>query len=785
MATDNYIKITVGDYQVQSTDPNEIPVSINYNLEDAKDFQRKVSGQAFDIKVPATLKNSRGANTFHNPSVEDLTDGEIFRKYQPAKIVASGIELLVGKGLLKNATHTDQPTSYTWNLHGDNADWIIDLKETTLFDLLKHISFEFSKAHMEASWLFDGTDENLPYVFAPIRYRDPFNGFEIIGEKIKPKDDNIPAVYLKPSISKYWIMYYAFKSVGYTIGSTFFDSDYYRRMVMPWTWGNFLNSEGTRLDIHKFLAKSTSDSHYNSPNGRHDFIWDLKVSNDSTDGAFDNNDDYSYNAGTYAMTWQYKAQHFGTLEANFSMTVYYKLNATRDSEVELRVQWFKNGVLFSGSNGGYSALGNMIEFRFAPGDGGTITGTRDMFATAVVSPDDIITAKIHLHTFESKIGTASATANVLQFQLDFFRIPLTGIINFANYTGLKKHKFLDFFAGECDLYDLSLNTDSVGKKVFIEPTHSYSKTNDLTQKNEGFFKDDFIDWNSKADLSKEWIMDSFSDGEREQIIKFKDDSNDGLLKVVQDRNQITLAAAKYVMPERFKAGNKERENRFFGATMHYEVDQFKVLGTGSNAGIAPQMICIIPENISNTSNSESANTFLPKSAYYKGLVTGVGAWKWDGTVRQDYPFLFAVNYKDGGHNDPILSYCDEKINSGAGFILGKGLFKRFFWQRFAIMRNGQWYTVYMRLKNNDVAGQLHREYKSLKGHRWELVNIDNYQPLREDSTQCLIRKWTPILPADLANTFPSQDSVINADVSANSLDIKYNVLKCLTSDIPL
>lgn len=36
------------------------------------------------------------------------------------------------------------------------------------------------------------------------------------------------------------------------------------------------------------------------------------------------------------------------------------------------------------------------------------------------------------------------------------------------------------------------------------------------------------------------------------------------------------------------------------------------------------MICLVPENISNTSSSEAQNTFIPKTAYYKGLVTGGG-----------------------------------------------------------------------------------------------------------------------------------------------------------------
>ena len=208
------------------------------------------------------------------------------------------------------------------------------------------------------------------------------------------------------------------------------------------------------------------------------------------------------------------------------------------------------------------------------------------------------------------------------------------------------------------------------------------------------------------------------------------------------------------------------------------------LGTGANAGISPQMICIVPENISNTSSSESENIFLPKSAYYKGLITGVGAWRWDGVLKQEYPYLFAVNYKDGGEQDPILSYGDERISNGSSFVIGKGLLKRFYLQRMAIQRNGQRYNPsWFKLNNVDVANQLHREFKIINGHRWELIQINNYLPLKSDSTNCLIYKWVPLLPTDNENTFPSGESVVDG-ILVGDADMKYTQLKCLISDIP-
>lgn len=792
--------IRIGDSVIEVTDPSEIPVSINYNLEDPDDYQQKKSSEAFDITVPATLINSTASNTFNNPQMDDLTSGQALRNYQKATIGAGGYELLVGKALLKKARHTDRPVSFTWNLLGDNADWLIDLKETTLFDLLQHITFNFTKTVIEASWAYNGTNQALPYVFAPVRYLDPFGGYRSVNAAFEPIDDNVEVTYLRPALSKYWLLYWGFKLAGFKIGSTFLDTNYYRRMVMPWTFGNFLNSEGTKLDVHNFLAKSTGLSTYLSGGGSNSFIWNLNVSNDSTNGAYDSNTinqpggDYSYDTGLYAMTWQYKQPHYGTLDVALSMSI--NVNGAVNggggvsaSDLEMRVQWFRNGVLFDGGSGNYNSNGNEVFTISSNISTNTVSGTQDIFCKTQVNPTDnggtgtIVQAKIYLHSYVGKNGGARIVAEVLQFKLDYFRIPLGGVIDFSNYTALKKYKFLDFLRGEVDLFDFSLKTDSVNKVVYIEPTHPYATGSNLAVKTDGWFKNDFIDWAEKGDLSKEWEKELYADGEREQVLKFQDDPNDGILKTVGDRNVTTLASAKYLLPDRYKSGKQERVNRFYGATMHYDADQFKALGTGTNVGISPQFICIIAENISNTSSPEADNTFLPKSAWYKGLVTGSGAWKWDGTVRQDFPYMFAVNYKDGGQSDPVLSYSDEKIKSGSGFVVAAGLLRRFFLQRFAIMRGGERYTVWMRLNNSDVAGQLHREFKVIAGLKWELITINGYKPLSNDSTQCLLYKWEPVTLADGDSCFPSQSNILTGS-SAGANDTKYAQLKCLITDIP-
>ena len=332
---------------------------------------------------------------------------------------------------------------------------------------------------------------------------------------------------------------------------------------------------------------------------------------------------------------------------------------------------------------------------------------------------------------------------------------------------------MDLLRGEIDFFDLSINSDPIRKEVYIEPTHGYDINSTPYP---GYFNRKQLDWSQKEDISKESELFLFSDYEREFEYKFKDDTNDGGLKKVQDRNQTTIGMAKYVLPERYKTEKKPLENRFYSPVMHYENKKFQYV-----TGVAPQMIAIIPENISNTSASESENTYNPKRAWYKGNVTGYGGWVFNGVAYNTLPFMFAVNYKPGGENDPVLTYADQKI----GGVIAKGLMKKFFLQRMAILRNGRRYApIHIMLNNNDVANFLHRVSIIIDNLEYLLTSIQDYNPMEPDeSTACNMWMFMPVSTEDADSSYPSISSIQNSGVS-NGFDVKWWPHTLLTSDIP-
>lgn len=827
-----YVTLKLDGQALDIPQSEELPVAITYEIEAEDDFRQKKSGTSLDITVPATTENSKKVNTLFNPGAEDFKPNDGFNKPLDFVLIGAGHELMKGKAFVTSGSKQEgKPKDFEVNAFGDNADWAIPNKETTLQDVLSTSTHIFDKATIEASWLHDGTVENEDFVYAPNRNREPFgepNSADTPDEIFRP-------INSRPALFLYWLLYRGFKKAGYKIQSQFFNTDYFRRVVLPWTWGNFfyitdkflkemgflatgnvtvgVHGDGSTVGInlgsggaayswvasnHSGTGSSTTNdvARYDAGNNTHNF----KLDNVTTDiGYVGNALEYSYNPATGEATWTYLPAYgsLGTITVGFEVKLSGSVDCSFNSNGNINIDIFKNGSPFTSFPNVIAAsaptLGTDTAF-------GTVT---KFFEVNNLNPGDTVTMQVSYHAFKSTFGfcflkilctgdnifvhpfsMASPAEDVRSyFKLNYIRRQLGSVIEWQKFDKFKNFKWLDLLRGTIDAFNLQLNTDPTSKTVFLEPTHKYDLGASIgAGANPGYYNGNVVEWTQKEDISKKSNVVIFQDYEREVVMQLQDDANDGILKLMQDRHQTQLTQTKYVFPERFKKGSKKIENRFFSGVVHYEHPEFKAI-----TGIAPQFICLIPENIANTSNPESEYTFAPKLAWYAGLRDRavVGGWNWDGDTSQDLPYMFAVNYKPGGEADPVLTYCDQRISDGAGgYVKGFGLFKRFYWQRFAIMRHGKLYKSNFMLNNTDVINWLHREFKGIAGQRYQLIKIDAYKPLLPMSTQCNLWKFYPVTDKDADNTYPSDTAVLTGFPVVNTPDILYVPLLCIPSDIP-
>ena len=66
MPSEKYLKLRIDKEELDIDGNSDFPIVFDYQLEDVENFQKKKSSESIGMKLPATLKNQRVLNTFHN-----------------------------------------------------------------------------------------------------------------------------------------------------------------------------------------------------------------------------------------------------------------------------------------------------------------------------------------------------------------------------------------------------------------------------------------------------------------------------------------------------------------------------------------------------------------------------------------------------------------------------------------------------------------------------------------------------------------------------------------------
>lgn len=783
------------------------PVAISYKLEDPENFEKKKGSEALNLQVPATRANSKAAGFLHGPENRESA-AEEHSKPQPCTITAEGYEVFTGKAFLREATHTDKPEGYSYDCYGNNADWLVDLRDKTLWDFVSSHIHLFQPSTIENSWsnYSSNNSEINDYVYAPVRRLEEF------APDGNHKNQFVTPFDLQPSISPYWILRRAFESLGYRVTSDFFSTTFFKKLCMPWVWGSFLFTEKTRFAPFKFRAMCTRaeksrsigvwaewvSPQPGSSNAGDPLVTAIKWDDDSSGGTLGGFDQglpglYQF-TNDKMMNYTYPADSvLGLVTMNFHLSIFYHHHSSSDQTWRLSVYWFVTpaGQTLAASPNTSDAVASDIIVEKEVGD--AEDNIVDVNRELTINPGDTVTAILRI---EASSGTYGHNWTVGQpydpngggtwpgsyLENTYIKKAIGSPVNFKDYSAFKKYKFLDLLRGLIDMFNLQVGTDPVSKTVFFEPTDGYELPDG--SKHEGYFKTTKVDWSGKQDLSKKSTVKLYAENNREFLFRFKEDNNDGGLAILEKRETIITGAAKYIFPERFTEGIEERENRFFSPVVHV-----RMLGWTNllSNGKTPQLVALIPENISQTSSEEDGQNFEPKLCWYKGRVSDNGAWRWrpygnaGGQTQATMPFMFAVNHQTGGENDPVLTYCDQGI--GGASVPAKGLLRRFFLTRLARMRNGKLYSTWMRLKLGEAADPLQREEKIVGASSYHLIEIKDYKPLLPETVECTM--WQKALPgaADDAAIAPTALSIMQNDPQSGS-DLKWVQSFILETDIP-
>ena len=242
-------KIYINDEQIDLKDDVSIP--LNFNIADIREPEKRSTTWSKTVILPGTsFNNALFSNIWNVNAVINSTGSTNFSpNFNPnlkAKAEITYNEALQFSGIcqLLNVNVTDKyEIEYEVSFFGSLQNVYQFFNNGYLRDVdLSEYDHSLSADNQSASWT---APIGIGYVYPMIDYGHRINSeFKV--------EEMYPAVYVKTIIDK------MFSQAGYTYQSNFFNTDLFKRLIIPYSGGSSLYLTNTQVDNRTFRASSTS-----------------------------------------------------------------------------------------------------------------------------------------------------------------------------------------------------------------------------------------------------------------------------------------------------------------------------------------------------------------------------------------------------------------------------------------------------------------------------------------------------------------------------------------------
>ena len=480
-------------FQVDLTESVSLPIT--KTIIDIREPEKRQSDYSKTITLPGTSNNNKIFN--HIFKLDRATINETTINYQPdfnpnlkvdAILYRSGIPQITGYLQLNNIKRTDGDIEYEVIIIGKFANMFQDLGEKNLNELdLSAYDHEWNRDNIVNSWATSIIKNNATYVnfnvsgvpngegyVYPLIDRGNSVGF---GELTYPVSAMYPSVYVKQVVDS------IFNEAGYRYESSFFNSERFKRLVVPFSGGEFRMSEAEVEDRTFDVSISTPYSFAQTAFTPQLVLWDT-LNKDTTPSGFDIlTDIFTMPAGvagevTYRAELKFKLRNVSGVSLPVDTESYVFLNIIRKTAANVTTIIGRTDVFVGTSNLANNAVVSGI-------------------ATAQSAPTLInVTDEVYCEFNYMTIGyTETDVLFTAESDSFFFNSPSSlyqegSSVNISSVLPekVKQSEFLTWLIRAFNLYYQVDKIDS--KKFIIEPRDE-------------FYLNDFEDITNYLDVSKE------------------------------------------------------------------------------------------------------------------------------------------------------------------------------------------------------------------------------------------------------------------------------------------
>ena len=668
----------------------DIDVEFTFSVADVSDIERRNTSYSKTLTLPSTAKNQQLFGNIFDISVnndyyeEDVNIGVNFNpaKQAKAQIFLDNVKIFDGVLRMMKINSKAGDILYEVNMFGRLRDILHELGDKTLGDLdfsdPENDSYDhvWNRTNIEASWSrTEWVDGAQNYVYPLVDY-----GYSI---------DSItyPIKNFKPAVFVSEILKRIFKEAKFQINAPFFNSFYFRKLLLITAEKTITKESTTLLDQSPVLYQqevttaatfsrllnfsSTLASGFTIENSGTRFRWN-KAQNLSTGLTLNLRLSFEALQAPTDNVWTISVLKNGSQQVFSSKTVPFNT---------IGQFYFWNVEINTGIS---LALNDYFEIRLT----GEIAGTNTQLQTEVVIAP--------IGSF--KIGNTVPVAVELE-EGDTMKI---------EYTLPKSLKQRDFLKSIISMYNLYVTQDRLRTNVLeIVPYNEFYRT----------FKDQALDWSDKLDQSQEISITPLSElSAKEYRLTFDDDSDYWSTSYKTKFNE-AYGESRTIIDNDFILDTKTVKVVFSPPVMREQV-------TGR--------IMIHLYKIEN--NVKVPDNFKPRIAYWKPQVASPTPWN----ITYSTGNVPYNNYPYAGHlDDPFAPSSDvlfanpREVYFSIGVYPGVNLYTEYYEGLITSIgdRNSRLLEGYFYLTPTDIMNLDFRTIVKVGVHYFQLEKVDKYNPI--------------------------------------------------------
>lgn len=663
---------------------NGIGTVLNYSIKDIEQPDKRKASFSKTIKLP----HSKVTSDLFNFIFEINSDSTFNTRIKtPAIYLINDIAVFKGILQLKKVNKLDNE-HYTYDvvLLGELANLFTDIGDGYINDadmLWNNLDHVYQKSEIKNSWdtsyIFNGSSTPFQigsgYTYPMISYDNDSDKEEWFTVDFKP------AIFVKEYIDR------MFSAAGFEYNSAFFDSDYFKRLIIPYTGKGFVKRDIDLLDLTSrydtglfnstgtdAITTTTINGVTSTNGGNYDPVR-------FTNLIQDNNSQYNPATGQYTSSYWggvYQVALFNiVIDLSSGAAVFCDMTST----FVIEMSFYKNGVIV-GQDKAFIKLDNPLSTTGYTTANPAIFEDPD-FKTNIydlsLMPDSALSRfanpnnSVNNYAVTMPAIFANNTTDVLEFKVRGTFIPDTGSTkNFTDSLGVEydgsatinllpssyiyyypansfnlqdvvdmftvipdKIKKRDFFKSIVEMFNLYVEPDTDNpKKLTIEPRDE-------------FYSSTVADWSGKLDVSKEIQYDTLSgNGYTKYSYAYKSDK-DYYNKLYEDTWQTTYGNREIDIIDDFSK-KEYKQSIIFSPTPS--------VGSSINDRVIPSMI-----GVDKDLQPISTNTNI-RILQYTGLIPCNAVWDFKEFTASlsDYQ----TTYPYCGHFYPDAFNPTEDINFG-------------------------------------------------------------------------------------------------------------------------